>query len=313
MVLDVNNYKGRVFFPFTFRYMSRILIFVFSVLVLTSCQTKKYNYINYYNKVNETDSILRYKKDTLEAIALYKNIFKKYPPKQSLWIDEYETYIKLSDKFNKDFGGKKSLYLLIPLVAPNWKYKKQDKEFFVLYKKYGIDSLAVEDEINNWKKGLNKKLVDSFSIAMIRDQENGRSGGVSIKNDKKNAQLLIWTINNYGYPSLQKIGLWGNNGIFMPTSTILHHMAGSKEFPYFKEKVIEFIKNGDCPPGDYASMIDRNNNLNQKESEYGYETMFHVQPLNNKLDTIKVNQNRKKIGLPSVKHFQKLQSDYFKG
>jgi hypothetical protein len=287
------------------------LIPLLFVLILISCQTKRYNYINYYNRVNEADSILRLNNDSLIAIKLYKKIFKKYPPRQSLWINEFETYIKLSDKYHKDFGGKKSLYQLIPLVAPNWKYNKQDPELFALYKKYGIDSLEVEKEVANWKKGLNKTLVDSFSIAIFRDQEKGRIG-VSRKNDDKNAQLLIWTFNKYGYPSLQKIGLWGNNGIFMPSGLILHHMAGSGQYSYFKEKVLEYVKSGDCPPDDYVSMVERNNNLNHRESEFGFESMFGLKPLNNIIDTIKVNKNRKKIGLPSLKHWEKLRSDFSK-
>jgi hypothetical protein len=34
----------------------------------------------------------------------------------------------------------------------------------------------------------------------------------------KNAKLLDF--ENYGYPSIQKIGLFGNNGVFMPMVTL---------------------------------------------------------------------------------------------
>ncbi|MEJ5052434.1 hypothetical protein WH221_21590 [Chryseobacterium culicis] len=54
-------------------------------------------------------------------------------------------------------------------------------------KKYGIDSLEADQKITDWKKNLNKILIDSFSIAMIRDQEE-RSENIALvtKNIEKN-------------------------------------------------------------------------------------------------------------------------------
>lgn len=264
------------------------------------------DYITYLNKVNEIDSIYRLKKDTLTAIKMYHDLFKNYPPSNSYLINEYQTYIILSDKYKKDFGGKKSLYKLIPLVAPNWKYNRMDKDFFILYNKYEIDSLEIEKEVNIWEKGLNKTLIDSFTIAINRDQENGRSDvQLLIKNDNKNAKLLTWTFSKYGYPSLQKIGLWVNNDVILSTGTILNHMSSTKEYPYFKEKILEYVKKGECPAGDYATMIDRYDHIHNKDTDYG--TIENI-PIK---DSIKVNRNRKKIGMPSLKHFDKIHKDYF--
>ena len=120
-----------------------------------------------YNKVNDIDSAFRFQKDTLTTIKKYRKLFKKYPPKNQERIYEFETFIKIADKKSKKFGGQKNLNKLIPLVAPNWKFKKQEKDFFKLYQKYGIDSLEIEQKISTWKKGLNKQLVDSFSIAFV--------------------------------------------------------------------------------------------------------------------------------------------------
>jgi hypothetical protein len=50
---------------------------------------------------------------------------------------------------------------------------------------------------------MNKRLMDSFSVAFVRDQEAKRSvSSVMMKNDAENAKLK-WTLENYGYPSLQ--------------------------------------------------------------------------------------------------------------
>lgn len=278
-----------------------ILLFIYSFQLRKS---DPIDHIEYLNQVNAIDSIYRLRNDTLTALKMYHSLFKKYPPHNSYLINEYQTYIVLSDKYHQDFGGKESLFRLIPLVAPNWKYNRMDKDFFTLYKKYGIDSLEVESEVRKWKSKLNKVLVDSFSIASVRDQEMARSDrDIMIKNDKKNEKLLIWTFNNYGYPSPQKIGLWNNDNRLI-VDVILNHMAGTEHFPYFKQKILEYVKTGECTPQEYAEMIDKHGIITGKDF-YG--------TFNNVLirDSALVNRNRKKIGIPSLKHSKKIHIDYF--
>ena len=284
-----------------------VVYVVLSILFnLTSCRTKELNYITYYNKVNEIDSIYRFKKDTIKVIKEYKKLFNKYPPRNQERIDEFKTYIVLSDKYQKNFGGKKTLYKLIPLVAP---YGEEYKDLFDLYKKYGIDSLQIKNEIVKWKKNLNKRLVDSFTIAFIRDQQEGRSNATIIQqNDKKNAQLMKWTFENYGYPSLQKIGILGNDDVFMPMLTFFSHMSASEYYPYFKTKLLEYVKSGDCLPRDYATMVDRHNlQISKEEIIYGYYNDYK-----SVIDTLKINRNRKTLGLPSIKHNTKIAKDFHK-
>ncbi|MGH1520504.1 hypothetical protein [Chryseobacterium sp. JK1] len=269
-------------------------LFLLSIIfLLFSCKTK--DYITYYNKVNEIDSIYRKNKQPEEVIKQYRILFKKYAPKNQERIEEYETYITLADKRNKNFGGKKSLYKLISLLAP---YEDSYQKHYDLFRKYGIDSTEVKQKIANWKKGLNKRLVDSFSIAFIRDQaEERKNPQLSEKNDKINARLLKWTFENYGYPSVQKIGLIGNNDVFMPMHPLFSHMIDEEEYPYFKMKMLEYIKSGDCNPKDYANMVDRHDlQISKKEMPFGsYPSYTAV------IDTVKVNRNRKSIGLPALK------------
>lgn len=288
-------------------YTSFALIAI--IFALTSCKSKNLNYITYYNKINEIDSIFRFQKDTIFTIKQYKKIFRQYPPKNQERREEYENYIKLADQHHKNFGGKKSLYKLIPLVAPNWKYKKQDTSFIQLYQKYGIDRQEMELKVEEWKKRLNQKLVDSFTVAFKRDQDSRIDSNYADinKNDKKNAELLRWMFENYGFPDLQKIGLW-NGDFFMPSSPMLLHMADYEEYySYLKIKVLEYVKSGECPPRDYAAMIDRNNLHHKVPYTYGV-----YQGYENIKDSATVNRNRKSIGLPSLKHAQLITKDFFK-
>jgi hypothetical protein len=289
-------------------YSSCILIIIF--LILSACKNRNLNYITYYNKVNDIDSIYRFQKDTLTVIRQYKKLFKKYPPKNQDRIQEYETYIRLADQQHKNFGGKKSLYKLIPLVAPNWKYKNKDASFIQLYQNYGIDRQEMEKEISQWEKGLNKKMIDSFTIAFKRDQGSRKDSNYEdlFKNDKKNAEMLKWMFENEGFPSLQKIGLW-NGDFLMPSGSLLLHMANYEEYhQYFKTKILEYVKSGECPPRDYAAMIDRYYLYVLKK-----DTPYYIYVGQNPVkDSIAINRNRKSIGLPSMKHGNAIIKDYNK-
>jgi len=278
---------------------SKLFFTLLLIIFLSSCKNQKLNYIIYYNKVNEADSIYRMANDPLNAIKKYRKLFRKYPPKNQERIEEYATYINISDQYGKNFGNKKSLYKLIPLIAP---YGNKYKEYLPLFKKYNIDSIEVKQEIVNWKRKLDTKLVDSFSIAMIRDQEKRHIDTViQAKNVKKNAELLIWTFKNHGFPSVQKIGT-------MPMHTFLTHMNESKQYYLIiKAKLLDYIKSGDCPPMSYAMMFDSYHvNVEKRMTTYGYNSFNSI------MDSAQVNRNRKSIGLPSLKHSDAIRKDFFK-
>ncbi|RQO41541.1 hypothetical protein DBR39_02610 [Chryseobacterium sp. KBW03] len=285
------------------------IFFVASYFILTSCRNNKLDYIAYYNSVNSIDSIYRMKNDTLTAIKKFKRVFRNFEPRNDERMEEYENYIKFSDKYNKNFGGKKSLYKLIPLVAPYWKFKREDTDFFKLYKKYGIDSITVEQKVVEWKNSLNKQLIDSFRIAFIRDQaKDSITGQQSLNNFRKNAALLKWTLRNYGYPSMQKIGLETNDGVFMPMLIYLNHMAQIEDYEYFKTKLLNYVKSGDLPPRDYVEMVERHVQVNHLKPVYG------VKSTDEEIikDSVNINYNRKLIGLQSLKVRRKITKEFLK-
>lgn len=278
------------------KYIIVILILLFGVF--NSCKSKEMNYVNYYNEIYSSDSIMRFRNDTIKALKKYRKTFRKFEPKNDERIKEFETYIKLSDKYKRYFGGKKKLYKLIKLYAVNWEYKRKDKDFIKLIKKNGIDSLRIQREVNNWKKNLNKVLIDSFKIAFERDQQ-GRHYDLQLvkKNVDKNASFLIWTFQKYGFPTVDKIG-------WFPTPTFLSHMIESEKYQYFKEKIPEYVKKGECSPRDYAMLVDYGLEIIDKK-EYSYYGVNGKEII----DSTQVNRNRKSIGLPSLKHRAKISED----
>lgn len=115
---------------------SRSFFIALLTVLFCSCKNRELNYITYYNKVNDIDSIFRIANKPKKAIHKYRKLFRKYPPKNQERIAEYETYITLADRYKKNFGGKENLYKLIHLNTPYNNYKR----LYGLYQKYGIDS-----------------------------------------------------------------------------------------------------------------------------------------------------------------------------
>ncbi|BAP30177.1 uncharacterized protein CHSO_1140 [Chryseobacterium sp. StRB126] len=272
-----------------------------------SCKNRELNYIDYYNKVYTIDSIHRIHKDTLATIKQYKKLFRQYPPIQNERIREFEAYIKMADKYHKSFGGMKSLNKLIAQAGPYW---RPESDFFKLYKKHGIDSVQVEQKYQEWKRGLNQVLLDSFSIAFKRDQYNRHIKETVEMNDKKNAELLLWTLKNYGYPSKQKIGLTGNHGVFMPMIDILNHMAYTPYYEFLKTELLKYVKSGECTPRDYIDMVDKYQYMNNGITMYGIFIRYDESNLN-AADSSRIDKNRAAIGFPRMKTSMKIAKVFF--
>lgn len=278
---------------------------IFVILLFVSCKTKKFNHIVYYNKVNGIDSVFRFEKDTMVTIKNYKKLFRKYNPRNQERMREFETYILLSHLKNKNFGGKKSLYKLIDLITP-YKIWYKDYSFFKLY---GIDSLKVVKQIKLREQKYNKILNDSFQVAYHRDQHFRKDGYDTLTriNDLKNIELMKWTLKNYGFPSPEKIGplKTGYEDIIF---VLLAHVHDYDGYHFYKKELYKYVKTGSCNQRYYAMMIDRYIAFHgdSTSSDYGskvstYETFPY--------DTIRIDKNRKLLGLMGMKHYSKVPKD----
>ena len=287
-------------------YFNYFLILILLSFIIISCKTRETNYITYYNKVNEIDSIYRIAQKPKLAIKKFRKLFKEFQPKNQERIEEFENYIYLSDKYQENFGGKKNLYKFITLIAP---YRNAYQEHLPLFKKYGIDSLEAANKTDLWVRSREKVLMDSITTLFIRDQEGRRLDiNISARNDLKNANLMKWIFDNYGYPSLQKVGVFGNDDVFLPMSTFFSHMSASQDYPYFEKKLKRYLEMGDCTPREYSTMVDRYH-LQVLKDKMLYGSYIGVDGIS---DTIQVNKNRKSVGLPSLKHNNIITKDFLK-
>ena len=76
-----------------------------------------------------------------------------------------------------------------------------------------------------------------------------------------------------------------------------------KDYEYLKNKLYEFIKLGECPPEIYSEFIDRHESIFRKQILYADYGIIE------NLDTTLIDKNRKAIGIPSIKHKQKIGRD----
>ncbi|MCP2038527.1 hypothetical protein [Chryseobacterium sp. HSC-36S06] len=286
--------------------MKHTIFFLFLLFIFVSCKTREKNYIHYYNRVNEIDSIYRIADKPLIAVRKYKRLVRKYEPKNQERLDEFENYIYLSDQYSRNFGGKKTLIKFAKEIAP---YGDSYKKHLPLFQKYGIDSIEIKSELLKWENSRDKVLMDSITTIFVRDQAGKRADvELMMKNDRKNANAMKWIITKYGFPSLNKVGLMGNDNVFLPLLTFFSHMSASEEYPYFESQLKHAVKTGECPPRVYSTMVDRYH-LEVKKDDILYAMYLGM---NNISDSAQIDRNRKSIGLPTMNHNKIITKDFFK-
>ena len=281
------------------------IVLILAVLLFVSCKTKNINHIVYYNKANAIDSVFRFQKDTMGTIKNYKKLFRKYGAHNQERMREFETYIMLSHLKNKKFGGKKSLYKLINFITP-YKIWYKDYSFFTYYK---IDSLEVVRRIKLREQKYNKILNHSFQVAYYRDQHFRKDGydGLTKINDLKNIQLMKWTLQKYGFPSPEKIGPL-KTGYEDIVFVLLAHVSTYEAYHFYKKELYKYVMSGECNPKHYAMMIDRHIafQMESTKSDYGSKVNSN-EPL--PYDTLRIDKNRKLLGLMGMKHYSKVPKD----
>lgn len=275
-------------------YKIHFLTICLIVLCFGACKNtnSNCNYINYYNESRVIDSLFLAKKDTLQTIASYKKLFSSYEPKNINQSKEYETLVKLIALKSND-NIKDNLMTLVKINAPIWKYTKKDKVLLEAYKKNNIDSSTIANHITKWDN-TNSVLLDSLRIVFKRFQKS-ENPDVFTKDDELNEKFLTSTFKKYGYPSSAKITSWYNENEYVPISQLLFRMTLSPNFKSFRDRILEYVKSGDCSPQDYAEMIDKYNSENNLEPSYG----FFIKNIPIK-DTLAINKNRKLIGIQKI-------------
>ena len=292
--------------------MKKSVLIIFIGSMLFNCSFKKdelksnekINYIPYYLKVYEADSLFLIKKHK-NSYQILDSIFEKYKPLNQTTIFEYETYVKLSFLFDKkkssmnakfeklisEFGYDKS-YFKEDDVLNNLYIKLNDKLYDSLRKSYlSSINLSLRDSV------FDMKTLDQKYRYNVDDNKNVFEKRKNV--DSINAEKLRSIFNRNIYPNESVIGNYSVDYRFTPTIlTILLHTNDSIRKEYFLPKLNKFVREGKCSPLVYGLLLDQISNYNNENQKYGtYNTnQIELEKYNS------LNRNRKNIGLPSIEY-----------
>lgn len=221
---------------------------------------KNANYIPYYLKVYEADS-LNLVGEYKRSHEILDSLFKKYEPLKLGFYNEYFTYLRnkviLNDFDNIDLVLKKA----IEDYGLNIELYEKDSLNFIAIKKTKFTRKDLDGFYKNYLKGLNleyryaiEKMIENdqrVRLAVPRDKEEWE------KVDKENAENIKFLIAKYGYPSTKKIGPRFFTDKSADVSTLFLHATKEAREDYILDLMLASVKKGECEPTDFATVYDK--------------------------------------------------------
>ena len=277
---------------------------------------KEVNYIPYYLKVYEADSL--YLTGNYErSFEILDSLFKEFEP-LNYEYNELETYIKSAYLIGRTDAVKPFFKLLISKYGFVIELLSYDSILNSAYQAVHIDIKEYHVLKENFEQKINYALRDEIDEMYYRDQFFRKLNNASLKqneedsalfahqwqiSDKRNEEKLIYIFEKYGFPN-SKLGcniyVKGREEQTTDVKLLLMHTSDSLRFQYFLPKLLNFIKEGESYPRIYAAMIDQYNVYNGEPQIYG--TFSNVELMYNKEKT---DSLRKSIGLPKNLNYDK--------
>ncbi|WP_026979222.1 hypothetical protein [Flavobacterium tegetincola] len=285
--------------------MKKIFLGVFIIFLFFSCKSsctkigsKNANYIPYYLKVYEADSLFvvgNYQ----DSYDILDNLFKKYEPINTFKFDEYSTFCKLKIILNKKLN-QDDFFKLVSKYGYDNDWLETDSILSSYYKTFEKMDIKYKSARELYLKSINLKLRNDIVILINQDQKyrigNKTSESQQMRNyaDSVNQTELMRIFRDFGYPNMSMIGNYTIDKKLVSISPILYHTSTSINNEYFFKNVFENMRQGNEEPDVYAFMIDRFNMFRNITQIYG---TFKD---NLKLSEREINKNRHLIGLPSL-------------
>ncbi|SHI45436.1 hypothetical protein [Flavobacterium terrae] len=265
--------------------------------VFNSSISRELNYIQYYLKVYQADS-LYITKNYQKSYEILDKLFKDYEPINLPNYNELFNYYRLKLILKKDINRSKfseliSKYNLNNEILLNDSLMKTYymKEKFFFDKNY---NLLRQKFISK----LNLKLRDEIKEMRVQDQlfrDKDYQYNIIKQNkiDSINSLKTRKIFKEFGYPNEYIIGDFMLDKSFVDIEIILLHTKDVEREEYYLPKVLEFIEKGKAPPRTYAVLLDQFNLYHGKEQYYGsYSKKVNI-------SISELNKRRKLIGLPS--------------
>jgi hypothetical protein len=282
-------------------------------LIVISCKSnyikigaKDANYIPYYLKVYEADSLFIVK-NYQRSFEILDSLFKKFEPINMEVYKEYETYLMASyftkqkqKEINKilknsfiKYGSTVSIFeddsLLLDLLKKS-KYSKKDLLAFN----------------NGYNKKLNKDLRSLIENIVAADQNCRLNKPIDVdelsKVREENNEKIKFVYEKYGYPSSRKIGYEELNQKSINLSAVLLHCDVDFLENYLLEKMKFYLIKGEVLPYNYSGVYDK-----YLISFYGEKQLYGTF-LNSKNELVslinesKLDSIRKSVGLGNINY-----------
>ncbi len=286
-------------------------ITILLLLIFTSCHKEKKtecDYIkNYYPKVYKAD--LEYQMENYQkAFEYYQDAFNNCSPLNTPLYYEIRKFAKTSAIL-----GKNEIAIEFIKKDINNGYEIEsftnDSVFSKIFSsKKGQELIKNYDNLRNQYLAKIDLVFRKEMILMHTLDQKYRINYDQVKMDSIdniNETKLINIFEKRGYPNSNLIGNYSIDNQRIDMSIILRHTEDSIRKNYFIPKLIEFVKNGTCPPMDLAVVEDWYYLKRGEKQIYG---MFPIKDDNTIMDLNQVDKNRVSIGLPTLKQKRKKDS-----
>lgn len=287
-----------------FLLLSFLFLFGFSQTKNTIITPKESNYIPYFLKVYEADSLFL-TDNYHRSYEILDSLFQKYEPKNTELIYEYETYIKAAfligetnqldvkfEKLIKDFGFTKEWFSKdsTDILFKAFEFANISDDIYGIWRYQYVSKIDLE-----MRETVTSMIYYSRYYQKIFDEADSiKKKREELVEIHKNILMDWFDLGIYpnqdmvGNSSLDQKATYDLTGIFM-------QMDEATLDQYFLPKIMNFVKKGECSPNVYARIID----AKSPESIYG-----EIMILKENIDYSKYNVERRKIGLPSMEYLR---------
>ncbi|MGH2666110.1 hypothetical protein [Flavobacterium sp.] len=302
----------------TLKKISGFLIALILIHSLFSCKTvkisnnsvakKEINYIPYYLKVYEADSLFL-TNNYQRSYEILDSLFQHYEPLNMEGYFEYSTYIASSVLTHhlKDIDKKiKRGYADFGHISIS------HKNSFDFYDSIMKISKLTETEIQTLKIEHSKKINLDLRQKIVIMSEEDQAPRMDYNLEKikfyqeKHKTEIEDIISKYGYPNYKVIGDVSysdgtdkNYKSVSFTTIFLHQDMNVKE--KYLPMMLEGVKKGTFLPADYAAIYDKSM-LQKTEKKNNPRQLYGTFPGFNLIYPKKITSIRKSIGLPSFRH-----------
>lgn len=282
------------------------------IFLLINCSKSNYsskeiNYIPYYLKVYEADS-LYITGNYQRSFEILDSLFQHYEPLNQAGIDEMRTYVKSAYLTENHYKLKPYIYYLINKWGFNKNYLEYDSILKLSWSKANLTEKEVEKLELEYQEKINLALRDTLTQMHKADQlYRGKDKDKKIKREDSvdliHKKFIIKLLKKEELPDRRTLDADFHMG------AIFNHISDNvtkSEDEFIKSSLLKTIKKGKSSPDNLSMYLDRQSyDKKEKVSPFG---TFNF--LDNKLDTIQINKNRKEIGLPSLQ-YEKFKHDYY--